>query len=98
MNSRPRPEAGSRNLGQTRTLGVLENEKRIRTVILTRRQCDPVSLRVEEAADLRELAVPLDGVLDGRRLHEKRVLAVILGYIGGSKDVQNIYTEGLDVI
>ena len=48
-------------------------------ILLTGRECDAVSLRVEEAPDLRELAVPLDGVLDGRRLHEKRVLAVILG-------------------
>ena len=33
--------------------------------VLTRWQSDPVSLRVEQAPDLRELAVPLDGVLDG---------------------------------
>ena len=33
--------------------------------VLTRWQSDPVSLRVEQAPDLRELTVPLDGVLDG---------------------------------
>ena len=46
---------------------------------LTGRQRDSVSLGVEESSDLGELAVPLDRVLHRRRLHQERVLAVILG-------------------
>ncbi len=46
----------------------------------TWRERHSVSLAVEQAADLRQLALPFHIVLDGGTLHEERVRPVLLQY------------------
>lgn len=45
-------------------------------MVLTIRHRDAVSLRIERVADLHEVTVALRLVLDARRFHEERVLAL----------------------
>jgi hypothetical protein len=47
--------------------------------VLTQRHCDAVAFGVEEAADLLQVAISLDHVLNGRRLHEESVRALAFG-------------------
>ena len=44
----------------------------------TRWQSDSISFGVEQSSDLRRVALPLDDVLDRRRLHQEGVKAVRL--------------------